>query len=179
MLDMFVNAELSVLRFLDSIHNPVTDRFFVFVTHLGDKGLLWIIIGIVFCVLKKYRRIGITMLLALLMMLVIGNLTLKPIIARIRPYEHMGEIQLLIQRPTDFSFPSGHTFSSFAAACSVMFYDKKMGICAIILAILIAFSRLYLCVHFPTDVLCGLIMGIGTAYLSRFIVENLKWTKNI
>ena len=179
MVDWLVNAELSVLRFLNSIHNPVTDEIFVFITHLGDKGLLWIVIGIFLCFFKKYRKAGVTMLLSLIMMLIIGNLTLKPIIARVRPYEHMGEISLLIQRPTDFSFPSGHTFSSFAAAFSVLFYNKKLGTGFILLATLIAFSRLYLCVHFPSDVLCGALMGVGTAYLSKYVICNINLMKNI
>ena len=153
MIDIFVNSELSVLRFLNSLHNPITDKFFVFITHLGDKGIIWILIGLILCFLPKYRRSGITMLLSLLLMLVIGNLTIKPIVARIRPYEYIDGIKLLIEKPSDFSFPSGHTFSSFTAAYSVFLYHKREGVAFLALAFLIAFSRLYLCVHFPSDVL--------------------------
>ncbi|MBR3932953.1 MAG: phosphatase PAP2 family protein [Clostridia bacterium] len=178
MIDFLVNAELSVLEFLNSIHNPVTDRIFIFITHLGDKGILWIVAGFILCFLPKHKKSGITMLLSLLLMLIIGNVTIKPIVARIRPYEYMESVKLLIEKPTDFSFPSGHTFSSFAAAYSVFLYHKKIGWGFLIMAFLVAFSRLYLCVHFPSDVLCGAIFGIGTSYLSRYILsKNSKFKR--
>ena len=178
MIDMFVNLELSVLEFFNSIHNPVLDRIFIFITHLGDKGIFWIITGLVLCFIPKYRKSGITMLLALLLMLIIGNITIKPLVARVRPYEYMDSVKILIEKPSDFSFPSGHTFSSFAAACSVFLYHKKLGLVFFVLAFLIAFSRLYICVHFPSDVICGAFFGIGIAYFSRYALsKNLKFQK--
>ena len=111
------------------------------------------------------------MFLALLLMLIIGNLTLKPLVARIRPYEFAHHVRLIIDTPTDFSFPSGHTFASFASAVSIFLFHKKEGFIALTLAALIAFSRLYLYVHFPTDILAGIILGIIVAFISRAITK--------
>jgi len=179
MFDLFADAELEILNFFHGLHNPVTDKIFVFITHLGDAGIMWIIIGLVMCFIPKYRKSGITMLLALLLMLIIGNLTIKPIVARVRPYEFMDHVKLLIEKPSDFSFPSGHTFSSFAAAYSVFLYRRKMGGIFLGIAFLIAFSRLYLCVHFPSDVLCGVIFGVCIAYCSRYILSKIPKFKSL
>ena len=172
MIDALLNAEFSILNLLYGMHNPILDKIMVFVTHLGDKGLIWIFIGLAMCFAKKYRRAGVNVLLALLIGLIVGNLTLKPLVARIRPYEYIDGIKLLIEVPTDFSFPSGHSFSSFAAAYSVFLFHKKEGITLLVLALIIAVSRLYIYVHFPTDVLTGALLGIGVAYLSRYIVNR-------
>ena len=130
------------------------------ITRLGDNGLIWIIIAVIFIVLKKYRTDGVTMLLALVLCVLIGNLGLKPLVARARPFAPNPDITLLIPRPADFSFPSGHTMSSFAAATVIFCKDRRMGIWAGLLAVVIAFSRLYLYVHYPSDVLGGAIIGI-------------------
>lgn len=165
--------ELAILDFIYNMHNPVLDKIMTFITHLGDGGILWIVAGILMCITKKYRRAGATTLLALLLMLVIGNITLKPIIARIRPYEYAPHVRLIIDTPHDFSFPSGHTFASFASAVSVFMFHKKEGIAALCVASLIAFSRLYLYVHFPTDILAGIILGIAVAFTSRAIINKM------
>ena len=172
MIDALLNAEFSILNLLYGMHNPILDKIMVFVTHLGDEGLIWIFIGFAMCFAKKYRRAGVTVLLALLINLIVGNLTLKPLVARIRPYEYIDGIKLLIETPTDFSFPSGHSFSSFAAAYSVFLFHKKEGIILLILALIIAVSRLYIYVHFPTDVLTGAFLGITVAYLSKYIINR-------
>lgn len=147
------------------------------ITALGNGGIFWIILAVLFLCIPKYRKMGLGMGLALIMGLLICNLTLKPLVARMRPYdyqlEHFGKtIQLLITTPSDFSFPSGHTIASFEAATVMLLYNKKLGIPAMILACLIAFSRLYLYVHYPTDVLASVILGIGIAFLAKFLVEK-------
>lgn len=174
MVDFALDIEFSILDFIYSLHTPFMDKLWVFITHLGDKGLLWIFLGLVMCFTKKYRRAGATMLLALLLDFVIANLTLKPIFARIRPFEYVDGIKLLVDKPLDFSFPSGHSFASFAAADSVFLFHKKEGICLFILASFIAFSRLYLYVHFPTDVICGVVFGIGVSHLAKFVINKTK-----
>lgn len=144
-----------------------------FITKLGDNGLMWIILAIIFIVFKKHRTDGVTMLLALLLCVLIGNIGLKPLIARARPFTLNTEITLLIPSPTDFSFPSGHTMSSFAAATVVFCKDRRMGIGAVILAAAIAFSRLYLYVHYPSDVLGGAIIGIMLGLIAVFIITAI------
>lgn len=166
MFDLVLDIEFFILDFIYNLHTPFMDKLWVFITHLGDKGLLWILMGLIMCFTKKYRRAGTTVLLALLLDFLIANLTLKPLVARIRPYEYVEGIKLLIDKPMDFSFPSGHSFAAFAAANSVFLFHKKEGICLLVLASLIAFSRLYLYVHFPTDVICGVIFGIAVSFFA-------------
>ena len=114
---------------------------------------------------------------ALLLGVVICNIIMKPAFARIRPYdyqlEHFGKtIQLLVSTPHDFSFPSGHTIASFEAATAIAIHNKKWGVAALVLACLIAFSRLYLYVHYPTDVLASVVLGIGFAFLGSWMVKK-------
>lgn len=147
------------------------------ITVLGDAGIFWIAIAVVMIFLPKYRKIGLGMGIALLTGLLVCNVTLKPLVARIRPYDFQMEfygrsIELLIEAPHDFSFPSGHTLASFEAATVILLGNKKLGIPAMILAGLIAFSRMYLYVHYPTDVLFSVGLGIGFAFLGRFLVNK-------
>ena len=107
--------------------------------------------------------------------LLITNLILKNAVQRIRPCDLNAAVELLIERPHDWSFPSGHTTSSFAAAAALLYANKKMGIPALILASLIAFSRLYLYVHFPTDILAGILIGVACALLVIYIYKKVNW----
>ena len=147
------------------------------ITHLGDAGAVWIALALVLLCVPRGRRTGLAMVLALTVGLLICNLTLKPLVARMRPFDYQllyfgKEIELLIQTPTDFSFPSGHTIASFEAATVVLLRSKKWGIAAMALAALIAFSRLYLYVHYPTDVLASLVLGIGIGCLANHLVNK-------
>lgn len=165
--------EIDILQALYSMHNPVLDTIMVCITHLGDAGILWIILGLVLTIVKKTRKIGITMLGALVLSLIFTNGIIKVIVDRPRPFTYVDGINLLIAKPIDASFPSGHSSASMAAAISLFIYNKKWGTVAVVVALLIAFSRLYLFVHFPTDVLCGLILGIIYAIGSYFIVKKV------
>ena len=156
---------------------PFLDAVMPVITLLGDAGIFWIAIAVVLLFFPKTRKMGLGMGAALLMGLVVCNLMLKPMIARIRPYdyqlEHFGvTIKLLIDAQHDFSFPSGHTIASFEAATVILLHNKKFGIPAMVLACLIAFSRLYLYVHYPTDVIASVILGIGLAFLGKFLVQK-------
>lgn len=147
------------------------------VTSLGDAGILWIVLVVALLCKPKCRRVGLQMGAALLMGLLVCNLTLKPLVARIRPYdyvaEHMGlTVHLLVDAQHDFSFPSGHTIASFESATVLMLHNRKWGIGALILASLIAFSRLYLYVHYPTDVLMSVVLGVGIGLLARWLVDK-------
>ena len=147
------------------------------ITHLGDGGILWIAISVLLLCLPKYRKTGFSMGLALLLGLLICNLWLKPWIGRLRPFEYARQcmdrvIPLLIEAPTDFSFPSGHTIASFEAATVLMLRHRKAGIAAMVLACLIGFSRLYLYVHFPTDVLVSVVLGIGIGVIAHVTVNK-------
>ena len=148
------------------------DKFFIGVTTLGNAGIMWILMAIVMMFFKKWRKAGIALAVAIAFCGLFGNLLLKPLVARERPFA-FSDIQLLIKAPTDYSFPSGHTYPAFAAAALMFIYKYKARIIVLIIACLIAFSRMYLYVHYPTDILGGIIMGIGCAILGYFTVE--KW----
>lgn len=147
------------------------------ITVLGDAGLFWIAVAVALLFFPKYRKVGLSMGAAMVLGVLVCNVTMKPLLGRIRPYdyqlEHFGKtIQLLIATPHDFSFPSGHTLASFEAATVLLIHNKKMGIPAMVLAVLIAFSRMYLYVHYPTDVLFSVFMGIGFAFLGTWLVKK-------
>ena len=170
------------LPFLDwiaaNIWCPALDVAMPIITLLGDAGIFWIAVSVLFMITKKYRKIGISMMLALLMGLLVCNIWLKPTIARIRPYDFqmqyfMKEIPLLAGAMHDFSFPSGHTIASFEAAVAIMLGNKKLGIGAMILAVLIAFSRLDLYVHYPTDVIASIILGTVFAFIGNFLAQKI------
>lgn len=168
--------DFQILYFINEFHFEILDKIMILITHMGTKGIFWILVGVILLLFKKTRKCGLTVLIALLFSLIVGNILLKNIVARPRPCWIDETINMLIAVPKDYSFPSGHTFASFAAAVSVFLYYKKAGIAAIILAFLIGFSRLYLFVHFPTDVLSGAVLGICAAFASRCIVNKI-WQK--
>ncbi len=148
------------------------------ITVLGDAGIFWIAVAVVLLFIPKQRKAGLSMGIALLIGLVVCNMILKPWVGRIRPYDyqliHFGKtIELLIATPHDFSFPSGHTIASFEAAVALTVHNRKLGIPAMILAVLIAFSRMYLYVHYPTDVLASVILGTAIAILGCFLAKKL------
>lgn len=164
----------SLLWIQDALRNVWLTPVMIGVTSLGNGGTIWLIISMLLLSVKKTRYIGIMSLMALLGSYIISNLLLKNIIARIRPYEVVIGLQQLIEKPGDFSFPSGHTSSSFAAA--IILYKelhKGYGIPAMILATLIGSSRLYLGVHYPSDVICGALIGSIIALTTRCVYYEL------
>lgn len=175
---MWLEAELGILYFLQSLHTPWLDWVMKSITHLGDGGFFWILTGVILFCFKKTRRLGFCVLLSLVGGLLIGNILLKNLVARDRPCWIDPTVQLLIANPKDFSFPSGHTLASFEGAVSIFLYNRRWGTAALVLAAVIAFSRLYLFVHFPTDVLTGLALGIAIAVAVHRAVEWKARQKN-
>lgn len=144
------------------------------ITFLGNAGAVWFAAAIAMFFFKKYRDNSFLIIAGLACVYVIGNLILKNIVARARPFSINTAVELLISAPTDYSFPSGHTMSSFAAAVILCHTDKRPGGLALILAFLIAFSRLYLYVHFPSDVIAGLFIGAAIGQLVWVIGNKIK-----
>ncbi len=169
-----VNFDLPILEWIRShLWCPFLDAVMPIITLFGDDGIFWIACAVVLLCIPKTRKTGLAMGLALLMGLLICNVTLKPLVARPRPYDFSGiEIDLLVETLHDFSFPSGHTIASFEAATVLMLNNKKLGIPAMILSCLIAFSRLYLYVHYPTDVLVAIVLGIAIAFLANYLINK-------
>ena len=158
---------------LDLIQNYMRcgflDAVMVFFTRLGDGGIIWIVITLMCLYSEKYRKLGAALAFSLVIALIFGNELLKDLVRRPRPYT-MREIALLITPPGGYSFPSGHTMASFAAANTIWLTHKKWGRWAFVIAAFIAFSRVYLYVHFPTDVLCGVIFGLLFGYLGAALI---------
>ena len=181
-----VSFDLPILDWIqETMQCTFLDKTMPVVTLFGDGGVFWIGIAVLLLFFAKYRKTGFSMGMALVLGLVVCNITLKPLVARIRPYDFQlqefgREISLLISAQHDFSFPSGHTIASFEACTVLLLHDKRMGIPATVLAILIAFSRLYLYVHYPTDVLVSLVLGIAFGLLGSFLVNLIykKWVYN-
>lgn len=170
-----MQIEFDILNFIQqNMKNDILTPILKAISYMGNAGIIWIIIALLFILIKKYRKIGITMCIGLVLCLIIGNGILKPLIARTRPYdlEINSNILIQIEKPNDYSFPSGHTLAAFTSAVIILLYNKRLGIFAIILASLMAFSRLYFYVHFPTDVLGGIILGIAFALISKWIVKR-------
>lgn len=161
----------------DTLGSGFMDFIMPQITALGNAGIIWIVMAICLLITKKYRKLGVLVLVGLFMGLIIGNGIVKNLVARPRPCWINSGFPLLIPYPTDFSFPSGHTQSSVIAATILTMGNKKFGFVAIPLAVLISFSRLYLYVHFPSDVLAGAVMGIAIGAVT-FIVGN-KITRRI
>lgn len=172
---MLLNLDADILLFIqDHIRNGVLDPFFKTITHLGDAGIFWIILTLVMLCFKKTRVAGIYSACALLGSVVINNMILKPIVARTRPYEVIEGLKLIVAKANDYSFPSGHTGASFASAVAMCRKVKKpYGILALVLAALIAFSRIYVGIHYPTDILGGLVTGVGLGILVNIIGDKI------
>jgi undecaprenyl-diphosphatase len=158
-----LSFDLPILDWIQAnLQSDFMDKFMPFITVFGDAGIFWMVISALFVIFPKTRKTGLGMAFAMMIGLVVCNITLKPLVARIRPYDLQAElgvtIRLLCDAQHDFSFPSGHTIASFEAAV-VMLKNRKLGIPAMILAVLISFSRLYLYVHYPTDVIASVILG--------------------
>ena len=176
-LSWIQNTDLSVLRFIrDNIANPVLDFLMPLITLIGEDGILWIAASLALMCFKKTRKAGFVMGLSLIIGLVTVNLTIKPLVGRTRPYV-VDNVPILVESLKDGSFPSGHATACFECAVSLVLCGyKKWGYVSLGAAFLVAFSRLYLYVHFPSDVITGAIVGTAVAFLSFFIVSKL-WDK--
>ncbi|MDU4939810.1 MAG: phosphatase PAP2 family protein [Clostridium sp.] len=178
-MNYIYNMDITILDWIQSVFKcAFLDWFMPIVTSLGNAGIVWIIICVLLLTYKKTRKYGVMMGCALILCLLIGNLFLKPVVARVRPFDINTAIDILIKKPLDFSFPSGHTMSSFAAATVLIYMDKKIGVISLILATIIGFSRLYLYVHYPSDVIVGLFMGVLLGIISIKLCSIIKYQKN-
>lgn len=150
------------------------DSFFPIVTTLGDLGFIWILAGGALLFFGKQRRNGIMVLVGLAIGAIICNVALKNIVARSRPCWINSDITLLISMPSDYSFPSGHTLASVIGAILLTYADHRFALFAIPLAILISFSRLYLYVHFPTDVLFSVFLGVIVSTFTIWLFKKFR-----
>lgn len=170
-----MNFEIAILDWIQKyMQNSILDTFFALFTRLGDAGILWLVLAIAMICFKKTRKVGIILLVSLAFEAIICNLIIKPIVGRTRPYEVNNAVKLLINKPIDSSFPSGHTCASFTIVSALYCCKERLWVPCLITAVLIAFSRLYLYVHFPSDVLVGLLLGLFIGWLGYFVVEKVS-----
>ena len=178
MLQNLIAMEADILLWIqNNIRNDVLTPIFKFITTLGNAGVIWIVLSVGLLIPKKTRRVGVLALVSLLFSALIDNVILKNVVARTRPYVVIEGLTSLVGAQKDYSFPSGHTGSAFAAA-GVMFrgLPKKFGIPILVFACLMGLSRLYVGVHYPSDVLGGALIGTGIAlftyWLGTLVVEK-------
>lgn len=173
------SIDLPILDWIQAnLKSDLMDQVMPIITLFGDGGVFWMALAALLLFFPKTRKTGLGMFFAMAMGLLVCNVTLKPLIARIRPYDMKAEmgitIPLLTKAMHDFSFPSGHTIASFEAATVLMKSSKKAGIPALILAIAISFSRLYLYVHYPSDVIFSVFAGILFGILGYYLAQKIK-----
>ena len=180
--DSLLGFDLAVFGWVQSIQSHFLTAIMTTVTTLGDEGIIFIVLGLVLLCTKKYRKAGVSILVALVVMLVLNNLVLKELIARPRPfnldpeaydwwYEVYKYPYFKIHQPSSFSFPSGHTSSAFAAAIALLCHDRKLGIPTTIFAAIMGFSRIYVEVHYCTDVIAGAVVALVYAFIAAGIVK--------
>lgn len=179
MFETVQNFDIHIIKFIDQIvFHPLLDSLMVIFTFLGEIGWFWIVLAIILLISKKYRETGVVTGLALALSALLAELIIKNCVQRLRPFRIIEDIQLIIAAPSGFSFPSGHSSASIAAAFAICFYSKNktLSVISLIVALLIAFSRLYLKVHFLTDVMTGIILGFVWALLASFLFN--RYLKN-
>ena len=177
----YFDWEISLLNWFQNIHTSFGDKFWGIITLFGAKGLFWVVLSLVILLTVKDKRVGWTMVGALFIDVLLCNVILKNVVQRNRPFWIFPDIPLVdgVAVPDDYSFPSGHTGASFAAATALFARNKKWGVPAFVLAALICISRMYLFVHFPTDVLAGVVIGVFAGICSFFIVNAFYKDKDL
>lgn len=170
-INIFDNYILSTIR--KYLKNKYLDRLMPIVTSMGNLGIIWIALAIVLLLDKPYKTIGVIVILTLIISTVVGEGIVKHMVRRVRPCNEKN-IALLISKPISYSFPSGHTSSSFAVAGVLSMYFSEYKIIFMAIAFLIALSRLYLYVHYPTDIIGGIIIGILCSKLVFIILKEFS-----
>lgn len=157
----------------EHMRSPVLNALMILITTLGNGGLIWIVISVLMMLRKKYRPVAIIALLAMACCYIINDGIIKNLIQRPRPFLEIPELVPLIARPDTFSMPSGHACSSFAAAIVFLRRMGGKGAPFLLLAAAIAFSRVYVGVHYPSDVLIGIVIGIAGGCIFYSVFNNI------
>ena len=171
-IKIFDNYILSVIR--KYLKNRYLDILMPIVTSMGNLGIIWIAMAIALLLDKPYKTIGAIIILTLIISTIVGEGIVKHMVKRVRPCNEKNNINLLISKPISYSFPSGHTSSSFAVAGVLSMYFGEYKIIFMTIAFLIALSRLYLYVHYPTDVIGGIIIGMLCSKLVFIILKEIS-----
>jgi len=173
MIEAIQAFDTSALLYIQGfIRTPFLNAVMIFFSSIGNLGLVWIVTGLVLLIPKRTRRGGFDLLLCLLAAYIINDLVIKELVARIRPYEAIDSLKILVKPLTSYSFPSGHANSSFAAALALTLAFGKKGALAYIPAAAIAFSRCYVGVHYPSDVVAGMLVGTLVALVVYKLLQK-------
>lgn len=167
--------ELQILHAIQGLHADWLNPVMIFLSAIGEVGLVWVAVSVILAVIPRTRRCGLTMIAAMALSFLLGNVFLKNLIARPRPCIVDTSVTMLVPVPAEYSFPSGHSLNGFTAAAVLFLYYKKPGIAALLLAAAIAFSRMYLFVHYPTDILAGMLLGILDACVVYWLFQKKLW----
>lgn len=177
MVESLINLDSNILLFLQEyVRNPILNALLIPFTLSNNAGIICILIVAAFLYFKNLRKVGILMAISLILEFILTNLILKNWVARVRPYEVIDGLTLLVGKAHDLSFPSGHTGSAFALAVVIfMVMERKYGIIALVLAALMGFSRLYVGIHYPSDVLGGIVLGVITSIIAvKYFPDSSK-----
>ncbi len=173
LLDIIHAFDYDILvQIADHWRGGFSDTVWTAISMLGNGGALWIITALILLFFRKTRRAGAAMLVALLIGLLVGNVVIKELVMRPRPFVTHPDLTALLDPGDQWSFPSAHTLSSFAAATALFFFHRKSAILAYLAAALIAFSRLYASVHYPTDILAGILLGILCGLAAGWLTDR-------
>lgn len=172
-MESILDFDNSILNFLISVRTEFLNDFFSFFSYIGNGGIVWIAAAIVLMIFRRTRKVGLILLLAIGLTALINNFVIKIIVGRTRPFIADKTIKTIIAVPAGASFPSGHASASFAAAVILIKYFKKIGLLGLATAILISFSRIYFCVHYPSDVIAGAVEGVLIALVISFAFERI------
>lgn len=156
----------------ENLRSPLLSAIMIPLTTLGNSGILFITLGIILLLCKRTRKSGILMLICLAVGFILNDIVIKNLVQRPRPFTDFGQIVPLITLPGSYSFPSGHTVSAFAAMITLFFTQKKYTVWGLLLAVLMGFSRIYVGVHYPTDVLAGAVVGTAVACILGYIFKR-------
>lgn len=173
-MSFLLGIDNSILRMLsEGIKNKYFDIIMPYFSNINNWGQVWLVIAIILLVNrnKDVKRLGVTIIVALAIGYLLGEGILKHVIERARPLGEVYNFKFIITPPKSYSFPSGHTTSSFAAFGVCFFSKARYRYLALVLAGIIAFSRIYLHVHYPSDVLGGIILGLLSAKLAIWLVK--------
>ena len=174
-----MGIEYNILMFIrNNISSPIMDKIMIFVTKFGDAGIFWSVLALLLLIPKKTRKTGFLMVISLVLGLLFGNIIIKNLVGRTRPFVVFNQ-PIIIPPPSEYSFPSGHTLCSFESALCLFTLNKYVGIVATVFASLIAFSRLYLFVHYPTDIIGGIVLAFFTVFLAKRIILVTEKKKGI
>lgn len=180
MLEWITNIDFSILYWIqENIRTEWLDSVCAFLSWAFQLGLPWIFLGVVLFCFKKTRAAGVILVAAVVLTFFFNELAIKNAVNRERPCTIDPTVELAIEKPTSFSFPSGHTASCFAAVGVLLFTHKKIGIPLILFAVIMGLSRMYLFVHFPTDVIAGAAMGLLMAWVTVLIFKELKYDQKL